>query len=152
MRPVGVGVSDPLNDGHLALVVQVLERRGVLVEPQRVVHRKDVVGLEAHHRPYVVVYVTGIRHDGVHEVVASSELENDQDLVFTVSCHLELSSLVLGELELSRCYDLLQHAHDPGVLVLLAHRVGVTDQLVVSLAAYYYRSYEIETSVHQLIR
>jgi hypothetical protein len=57
------------------------------VERGRVVQRDHLVFGDAHHWPVVPVEGIGIGDDRIEVIIASSELEDDQDRIFTTSSH-----------------------------------------------------------------
>ena len=78
--PVGVGIADALNYRHLSFVVQTLERRGVLVDSQFVVDRKNLVFSDHNVLAGIVVMPIGIRHECVHKVVTAGHLDDYERL------------------------------------------------------------------------
>src|SRR4249920_2801488 len=90
MRTVGVGIANALDNGHLALVVEFLQRPGTWMKRQRVVERQDLVGWDTHCWPGVVVNAVGIWNDRIHEIVATGQLHHYQHRGFNTYGHRQL--------------------------------------------------------------
>ena len=82
MGPVRVGVADSLDDGHLALVVERLQRGHGRVESNLVVDPQDLLFVHPYHRPVVGIERVAVRDDGIDCVVSPGELKHHQHRVF----------------------------------------------------------------------
>ena len=78
----GVGVSHAVDDGEVALVVGVLERSHLGMQPDGGVDGNDILFGDADGGPVVVVHAVGVGDDGVEVVVAAGHLEYDEDGFF----------------------------------------------------------------------
>ena len=67
----GVGIANPLQDGHFPLVVQRLERRHGRVEPDVVIDVQDLLRLDFQHWPVVHIQGVAIGDEGVQGVVGA---------------------------------------------------------------------------------
>ena len=85
MRSRGVGVSDAVYEGHVALIVYVLHRSHGGVEPQIVVQLEDAVLWDLKRGPAVEVVPVVVRNDRIEVVVPTGELEHNQYRGLTVS-------------------------------------------------------------------
>ena len=99
---VGYGVADAVDDGDLAVVVQVLDRAHRGVEAVLVVQRNYVFLLNADVGPVVDVLRVGVRDNAVEIVVAARELDYDELAV--LSCTHSFFSLRIPTLFCVRPY------------------------------------------------
>src|SRR5712691_685075 len=85
-----VGIAYTLNNGHVPLVPQLLDRRHVRVEPDGIINGQDPLRVYPHHWPVVQVERVAVGHDGIERVVAPRQLENHQHIVFFITHDLLL--------------------------------------------------------------
>ena len=77
-----------MNQGHVALVVDLLERAHRWVQPELVVDLEHRIRADPQRAvARVVVVSVGVGHNAVHVVVAAGELDYDQNRVFTAGSH-----------------------------------------------------------------
>src|SRR5262249_34660240 len=93
VRTVRVGIANALDNGHLAGVIEFLERPGTGMKRQRIVEGQNLLGWDAHSGPRVVINAVRIRNDRVHEIVAAGELHHHQYRSFRTHCHRRLPPL-----------------------------------------------------------
>ena len=93
VRAAGVGVADSLHYGHLARVIDILQRRRVGVEAQLVVDGQDLVLRDDDRRTRVVVVGVVVRDEGIQKVVASRKLHDHQHMGLSVCRHFRVSLL-----------------------------------------------------------
>jgi hypothetical protein len=76
---VGVGITDPLDDGQLAALQQLVEAAQGRVQAQLVVDTDHLLPGETEGRAGLVIQVVGVGDDGVQTVVAAIHLDDNQD-------------------------------------------------------------------------
>ncbi len=80
MRARRIGITHAVDQGHLAIVVQLLERRHRRMQSEMVVDLEDLLLADAQVAvASVVVVPVGIGHHAVHIVVAARQLDDDND-------------------------------------------------------------------------
>ena len=82
MGPVGTGIANPIDDGHLALVVQLLDGAECRVKTDLIVDGQDSVLGYAYRGTIVVVERICVGDDRVHVVVGAGQLHHYQNWVF----------------------------------------------------------------------
>ncbi len=87
MRTVGIGVSDAVNHGNLALVPQGLYRPHVGVEAEVIVNGQDLVRRDADRGAVVIVEGVAIRDHCVERIIRSNQLEHHQSSLLPVRWH-----------------------------------------------------------------
>ena len=79
VRAVRVGITDRLHDRQPALFAELRETAERRMQPDVIVDRLQVLGLERELGPALVVDVVAVGDDGVEAVVAPVELDDDED-------------------------------------------------------------------------
>jgi hypothetical protein len=76
---VGVGVTDALEDGGLAVVEEGADSSEMGMEGEGVVEREDAGRVQGQGGSGFVIGIVGVGDEGVEAVVASGHLEDDED-------------------------------------------------------------------------
>ena len=90
----GIGVADPLNYGHLALVVELLDGTHAGVEAHVVIHGQHLIGGKPQHIAIVLVVGVAVGNEGVQGIVGAGHLKYHQDRVFLGGGHLFLLTVI----------------------------------------------------------
>ena len=109
MRPARVWISDALHNRHITLLKHLLQGHRIGVPGQSVIHRQNFILAKSHNGPTIVVYAVGIRDNGIHEVIAALQFNNDEDRI-SIS-HFIPPFRALRKLILSRSDNELQHLY-----------------------------------------
>src|SRR5215510_2857224 len=112
MRARRVRIPYTMNNGHVSTLIDGFHRRHYRVESGLLVEGEDLVLGDAHHRPVVPVEGVGIGDNRIEVIIASSELENHQDRIFTGASHCDCL-LRLGKLIFACGHDQLQELGYP---------------------------------------
>ena len=83
----GIGIADPLQDGHFPLVVHGLERRHGRVEPNLVIDRQDIFRLDFQDRTVLHIHGVAIGDEGVEGIVGARHLQDHEYRVFFLGRH-----------------------------------------------------------------
>ena len=80
MRAIGIGITDALDDGEIAVVVQIdFSGAEIGMQADVVVDLENCVGGMGDAGAGAVIDVVGVGDDGAESVVAAGELDDDQD-------------------------------------------------------------------------
>ena len=82
-----VGIADAVDDGHIALIVHVLEQAHGRVQAHATVDGQHLVLFKGDRLTVVMVDAVGVGNDRVHVIVAAGKLKHHQDRVFLVGSH-----------------------------------------------------------------
>src|SRR5262249_35692431 len=82
MRARRVGIANAMDDGHLALIIDLLQWGHAGIEAHLVIQGNDLVFGNVHRRAVVPIQRVGVRNDRIDVIIPTAQLQHYQNGVF----------------------------------------------------------------------